>query len=186
MKKKDVHYLHWREVDRSLLRLAHSFHELSSLARSIVFRIPGEVHMVSSSLYIGPTGDINGDRIGLQLAVEALAARGLQVFSLMPFVENLNRLHRDWAMVHPRGAFCTPILTVFHRAILGTGKVAEMHYVFGWIAAGDHDWEYRLCRQLRVRRRPLPPEIEEEVFRATGKNRYLRYRDADKSVVCYR
>ena len=157
---KQIHFKYWNETDVGALSSAKTFKDLSIIALNILERFPVGVHMVSGPISTGGVGTLEGNRKVFERVVELLATeQSLNIFSQMPFEDKMVELYRKWHIDNPTEKYCMPILTDFYQPVFSSGKVSNLHFIYGWESSFGAKWEHNNCDEWSIKRNYLPQEL---------------------------
>ena len=155
-----IHFKFWTKKDRAKLAKVRSFGDLCQVALDVIRRNPlGKVHMVSGPITTGGTGTLKGNLAVFQATIEALAQNGYNVFSQIPFEEQLVLLHNEWRLQNSdKKGYCMPILYDFYEPIFTSGLVEAMHFIPDWRSSFGAKWEHEITRSLGIKHFYLPED----------------------------
>lgn len=161
----EIHFNHWTLADRKMLSDARTFKDLAELAMLILARMPGHVEMVSGPISTGGVGSISGNRKVFERVIEILVnEHGINIFSQMPFEDKMVEFYEVWHAEHPEERYCTPILDEFYEPIFSSGKIAVLHFIYGWESSFGAKWEHDNCERWNIVRKYLPRELSQRAL----------------------
>lgn len=159
----NVHYLGWREEDVHDRDGGGIEASLDVAMRVIRRRREPQLVMPSGPIGSGGVGDPRQNIDIFAATVEALHLRHAPVFSVIPFEKRFVKIIEAWKGAGNAG-YCMPILEVFYRAILKTGRIKAMCFIPNWQSSFGSCWERRECERLDIQCIDLPldfiPEYE--------------------------
>ncbi len=149
---------HWTEAHIESLRAARTLEEAGHVGVTILerMRVTGrEIIQICGPMTTGGLGTLPKNMERFALAIERARGQGLLVFDQIPFQQAIIRVTDH----HDGGAYCTDILEVFYRRILGCGHVSRALFLPGWESSRGARWEWEFVRSCGI-----PAELYPEAW----------------------
>ena len=156
--KNDVHFRCWCDYEKELLKKAISPKDLLEVALLAVSRLSDKFHIVCGPITSGGQGNVDNNLLVFQAMIEMLwAKRNLNVFSQMPFEQQMVKFNKDWLKEHPYMTYCTPILDDFYAPFfkICAPRIEAAHFIHGWESSYGARWEHDRCLHFRIPTRDL-------------------------------
>jgi len=129
---------YFTRVDRAQLDLCADFPGLLKIALRVLHRMPIGATMVCGPISTGGAGSIEKNLEIFALAIEALASRGENVFSQMPFERTMQRLKTT----------NLGLLNDFYLPLFRSGRIRRLCFLDGWESSEGATWEYERAIEL--------------------------------------
>jgi hypothetical protein len=122
-----------------LLREAQTFEDVASVAVSVLDSMPHGIHVISGPISSGGYG-IEQNLRKFNAAINALAVRGITVFSQMPLEDPIRRIRCD-----PRYSSPLRLLRAIYLRIFGHRKVTSICFLPEYRESFGATWEHELA-----------------------------------------
>ena len=163
-----LHYRFWTPQDHQALKAAGPcLHRNRDIAMTVVSRMPDGIHMASGPMTSGGLGTLEANFEMFYLTIDYLIIHeGLNVFSQMPFEDNMVEYHRLWTAEVGPDKYCWPILLEFYAPLfrLLTKKFSTLHFIHGFESSTGARWEYEECLAHGIKIRRLPKGLSKRLM----------------------
>ena len=160
----DLSDQYWTENDIERLRMAKTLEEAGDIGVMILERMHAsgkEIVQVCGPMTTGGLGTLSENMERFAIAIEQARAHGLLVFNQIPFQEAIERLTS-----HLDEEYCTDILDIFFRKILGCGYVSRALFLSDWESSRGARWEWDFVRSCGIPASPYPDTWLPSPYRA--------------------
>lgn len=153
-------FRHFTKRDKSDLRKAKTFEELSLVALRVLERMrakeqkkahPRKIGMVSGPISTGGLGSPNANIKAFRKTIRHLEQKDYCIFNQMPFENPMWRIIKT-----PYYQGGLQLLTKFYRPIFKSGHIAVIHFMQNWHTSFGASWEHKESKRLHIRQNHLP------------------------------
>jgi hypothetical protein len=139
--------MYWLPEDREALSLAQNYRDLLAIAKRVLSRTPHPIIQVCGPISTGGTGSIETNLKRFETAINALKARGLELFDQLPFEGPLQALTlRLEANKYPKR-----LLEEFYLPILESRLVDELYFLPDWQTSIGARWEHEQALRIGLK-----------------------------------
>ena len=141
--------------DHLRLERATRFEDLRDVMLDVLLRMPDGVYVVSGPMGTGGVGSLTENMVIFRQAINALALRGVNVFTQLLFQEHMVRILSG----RPFYEEGEKPLEIFYRPLLCSQKVTTVCFLPLWSTSFGARWEHRLADRLGLERQYVVPDF---------------------------
>ena len=113
-------------------------------------RKAGPSAIVCGPISTGGYGSAAANFAVFNKVIVALQARGVKVFSQMPYEAGIGKLRQAWQEAGNTG-YCMAILEEFYAPLFATGLFSAAFFIPEWESSFGACWEHAECHRLGIR-----------------------------------